>query len=192
MKMSFKPGTMLYPLPVVMVSCGDVPENYTIVTVAWTGTICSNPPMCYVSLRKDRHSYDLIKKNMEFVINLSTEPLLNAVDWCGVKSGRDVNKFKEMHLTPEPATMLKAPMIAESPLNIECKVVEIKELGSHDMFIAEVVAVNGDVRFFDSSTGLFQLNQADLIAYSHGKYYRLGEKLGSFGFSVAKRKHKRK
>ncbi|HJH61259.1 MAG TPA: flavin reductase family protein [Bacteroidetes bacterium] len=192
MKMSFKPGTMLYPLPVVMVSCGDVPENYNIVTVAWTGTICSNPPMCYVSLRKDRHSYDLIKKNMEFVINLSTEPLLNAVDWCGVKSGRDVNKFKEMHLTPEPATMLKAPMIAESPLNIECKVVEIKELGSHDMFIAEVVAVNGDVRFFDSSTGLFQLNQADLIAYSHGKYYRLGEKLGSFGFSVAKRKHKRK
>lgn len=192
MKMSFKPGTMLYPLPVVMVSCGDVPENYNIVTVAWTGTICSNPPMCYVSLRKDRHSYDLIKKNMEFVINLSTEPLLNAVDWCGVKSGRDVNKFKEMHLTPEPATMLKAPMIAESPLNIECKVVEIKELGSHDMFIAEVVAVNGDVRFFDSSTGLFQLNQADLIAYSHGKYYRLGEKLDSFGFSVAKRKHKRK
>ncbi len=192
MKMSFKPGTMLYPLPVVMVSCGDVPENYNIVTVAWTGTICSNPPMCYVSLRKDRHSYDLIKKNMEFVINLTTEPLLNAVDWCGVKSGRDVNKFKEMHLTPEPATMLKAPMIAESPLNIECKVVEIKELGSHDMFIAEVVAVNGDVRFFDSSTGLFQLNQADLIAYSHGKYYRLGEKLGSFGFSVAKRKHKRK
>lgn len=192
MKMSFKPGTMLYPLPVVMVSCGDVPENYNIVTVAWTGTICSNPPMCYVSLRKDRHSYDLIKKNMEFVINLSTEPLLNAVDWCGVKSGRDVNKFKEMHLTPEPATMLKAPMIAESPLNIECKVVEIKELGSHDMFIAEVVAVNGDVRFFDSSTGLFQLNQADLIAYSHGKYYRLGEKLCSFGFSVAKRKHKRK
>ena len=192
MKMSFKPGTMLYPLPVVMVSCGDVPENYNIVTVAWTGTICSNPPMCYVSLRKDRHSYDLIKKNMEFVINLSIEPLLNAVDWCGVKSGRDVNKFKEMHLTPEPATMLKAPMIAESPLNIECKVVEIKELGSHDMFIAEVVAVNGDVRFFDSSTGLFQLNQADLIAYSHGKYYRLGEKLGSFGFSVAKRKHKRK
>lgn len=192
MKMSFKPGTMLYPLPVVMVSCGDVPENYNIVTVAWTGTICSNPPMCYVSLRKDRHSYDLIKKNMEFVINLSTEPLLNAVDWCGVKSGRDVNKFKEMHLTPEPATMLKAPMIAESPLNIECKVVEIKELGSHDMFIAEMVAVNGDVRFFDSSTGLFQLNQADLIAYSHGKYYRLGEKLGGFGFSVAKRKHKRK
>lgn len=192
MKMSFKPGTMLYPLPVVMVSCGDVPENYNIVTVAWTGTICSNPPMCYVSLRKDRHSHDLIKKNMEFVINLSTEPLLNAVDWCGVKSGRDVNKFKEMHLTPEPATMLKAPMIAESPLNIECKVVEIKELGSHDMFIAEVVAVNGDVRFFDSSTGLFQLNQADLIAYSHGKYYRLGEKLGGFGFSVAKRKHKRK
>ncbi len=192
MKMSFKPGTMLYPLPVVMVSCGDVPENYNIVTVAWTGTICSNPPMCYVSLRKDRHSYDLIKKNMEFVINLSTEPLLNAVDWCGVKSGRDVNKFKEMHLTPEPATMLKAPMIAESPLNIECKVVEIKELGSHDMFIAEVVAVNGDVRFYDSSTGLFQLNQADLIAYSHGKYYRLGEKLGGFGFSVAKRKHKRK
>ena len=192
MKKTFKPGTMLYPLPVVMVSCGDCPDNYNIVTVAWTGTICSDPPMCYISLRKERHSHHIIKENMEFVINLTTDALSKATDWCGVRSGRDVNKFKEMHLTPVPAQVVKAPLIDESPLNIECKVKEIKELGSHDMFIAEVVAVNGDMRFFDESTGLFQLNQADLITYSHGKYYTLGEKIGKFGFSIEKNKHKRK
>ena len=192
MKKSFKPGTMLYPLPVVMVSCGDCPENYNIITVAWTGILCSDPPMCYISIRKERHSHQIISKNKEFVINLTTEALAKATDWCGVRSGRDYDKFKEMHLTPEQAEVVKAPMIAESPLNIECKVVEIKELGSHDMFIAEIVAVHGDAKYFDPSTGLFQLNQAELITYSHGKYYALGEKIGKFGFSVEKIQHKRK
>jgi len=191
MKKSFKPGTMLYPLPVVMVSCGDSQENYNIVTVAWTGTICSDPPMCYISVRKERHSHDIILKNKEFVINLTTDALCKATDWCGVKSGKDHNKFKEMHLTPEKAQVVSAPLIAESPVNIECKVIEVKELGSHDMFIAEVVAVNGDEKYFDPSTGQFQLNQAELIAFSHGKYYTLGEKIGKFGFSVEKRQHKR-
>ena len=192
MKKTFKPGTMIYPLPVVMVSCGDSPDTYNIITVAWTGTICSDPPMCYISIRKDRHSHPIISRTKEFVINLTTDALAKATDWCGVRSGRDHDKFKEMHLTPEPAQVVKAPLIAESPLNIECKVVEIKELGSHDMFIAEVVAVNGDEKYFDPSTGLFQLNQADLITYSHGKYYTLGEKIGKFGFSVEKIQHKRK
>lgn len=192
MKKSFKPGTMLYPLPVVMVSCGDSPENYNIVTVAWTGTICSDPPMCYISVRKERHSHDIILKNKEFVINLTTDALSKATDWCGVRSGKDHNKFKEMHLTPEKAQVVNAPLIAESPVNIECKVVEVKELGSHDMFIAEVVAVSGDEKYFDPSTGQFQLNQAELITFSHGKYYTLGDKIGKFGFSVEKRQHKRK
>ena len=183
---------MLYPLPVVMVSCGDSPDNYNIITVAWTGTICSDPPMCFISVRKERHSHDIILKNKEFVINLTTDPLCKATDWCGVRSGKDHNKFKEMHLTPEKAQVVNAPLIAESPVNIECKVVEVKELGSHDMFIAEVVAVNGVEKYFDPSTGQFQLNQAELITYSHGKYYTLGEKIGKFGFSVEKRQHKRK
>lgn len=183
---------MLYPLPVVMVSCGDSPENYNIITAAWTGIVCSDPPMCYISVRKERHSHPIISKNKDFVINLTTEALAKATDWCGVRSGRDYNKFKEMHLTPEQADVVKAPMIAESPVNIECKVMEIKELGSHDMFMAEIVAVHGDEKYFDPSTGLFQLNQAELITYSHGKYYTLGEKIGKFGFSVEKIQHKRK
>ena len=192
MKMSFKPGTMIYPLPAVMVSCGDSPENYNIMTAAWTGTICTNPPMCYVSIRKERHSHEIISRTKEFVINVTTEELARATDWCGVRSGRDYNKFKEMKLTPEQGQVVKAPLIAESPLNIECQVVEVKELGSHDMFIANVVAVNGDTKFYDPSTGQFQLNQADLITYSHGKYYSIGEKIGGFGFSVDKRRNKTK
>ncbi len=191
-KKSFKPGTMLYPLPAVMVSCGDNPENYNIITVAWTGILSSDPPLCYISVRKQRHSHAIILKNKEFVINLTTEELAKATDWCGVMSGKDHNKFKEMHLTPEKAQIVNAPLIAESPLNIECKVLEIKELGSHDMFLSEIVAVNGDEKYFDPSTGLFQLNQANLITYSHGKYYSLGEKIGKFGFSVEKIQHKRK
>lgn len=187
MKRPFKPGTLIYPLPALMVSCGNCPENYNIITVAWTGTICSDPPMCYVSVRKERHSYSLIKETGEFVLNLTTEALVKATDWCGVKSGRDYNKFKQMHLTPEKGQVVQAPLIAESPLNIECKVFEIKQLGSHDMFMAEVVAVNAEEKLIDSATGAFQLNHAHPIAYSHGKYYSLGEKLGSFGFSVKKR-----
>ena len=187
-KTSFKPGTMIYPLPAVMVSCGDTAENYNIITVAWTGTICSDPPMCYISIRKERYSYGIISRTREFVINLTTEDLAKATDWCGVRSGRDYNKFKEMHLTPEPAQIVKAPLIAESPLNIECQVVEIKELGSHDMFIANVVAINAEESLIDRSTGAFQLNHTGPLAYSHGKYYGLGEKIGSFGFSVKKKR----
>lgn len=187
-KRAFKPGNMLYPLPAVMVSCGDAPENYNIITIAWTGTLCSDPPMCYISVRKERHSHALITRTREFVINLTTEALARQTDWCGVKSGRDCNKFKEMHLTPEAAQIVKAPLIAESPLNIECQVEEIRELGTHDMFLARVVAINADEHFIDTSTGAFQLNHARPLAYSHGKYYGLGERLGSFGFSVKKHK----
>ncbi|MBP5396390.1 MAG: flavin reductase family protein [Bacteroidales bacterium] len=186
-KTAFKPGTLIYPLPALMVSCGTI-ENPNIVTVAWTGTICSDPPMCYISLRKERFSHGIISESGEFVLNITTEELVRATDWCGVKSGRDVNKFREMHLTPEKAQLLDAPLIAESPLNIECRVDEVRELGSHDMFIARVVAVDAEEKLIDSSTGAFQLNHAHPIAYSHGKYYRLGEKIGSFGFSVRKKR----
>lgn len=188
MKVPFKPGTMIYPLPAVMVTCGDSPENYNIITVAWTGTICSDPPMCYISVRKERHSHALISRTGEFVINLTTEELAHATDWCGVRSGRDFNKFREMHLTPEQGQMVRCPLIKESPLNIECQVVEVKELGSHDMFIARVVAVNAEESLIDKGTGAFQFNHASPLAYSHGKYYGLGEKLGGFGFSVKKKK----
>lgn len=188
MKVPFNVGTLVYPLPVVLVSCGDISGKCNIVTVAWTGTVNTNPPMCYISVRKERFSHKLISETREFVINLTTEKLAFATDWCGVKSGRDVDKFKEMKLTPVPAQIVKAPLIAESPLSIECKVVEVKELGSHDMFIAEVVAVNADDGLIDKTTGQFQLNHARPITYSHGKYYSLGEKIGGFGFSVKKRK----
>ena len=187
-KIAFKPGTLIYPLPAVMVSCGDAPDNYNILTIGWTGTICSDPPMCYISVRPERYSYDIIKRTGEFVINLTTEALAKETDWCGVRSGRDYNKFKEMHLTPEPAQLLKAPLIAESPLSIECRVKQIMPLGTHDMFIADVVAVDAEERLVDKSTGQFQLNHAHPLAYSHGKYYGLGDKIGGFGFSVKKKK----
>lgn len=186
-KVAFKPGTMIYPLPVVMVTCGDSPENYNIATIAWTGTVCTEPPMCYISVRKERHSHDIIMRTREFVINLTTEELARATDWCGVRSGRDYNKFAEMHLTPEAAQIVKAPLIAESPLNIECRVIEVKELGSHDMFLSEVLAINADEKLIDKGTGAFQFNHAAPLTYSHGKYYGLGEKIGGFGFSVKKK-----
>ena len=188
MKTPFKPGTMLYPLPAVMVTCGDAPENWNIITVGWTGTLCSDPPMCYVSLRPERHSHGLVSRTGEFVINLTTTALAKQTDWCGMKSGRDYNKFKEMNLTPEPAQVVKAPLIKESPLCLECKVTDVRHLGTHDMFMAEVVAVDAEEGFIDKSSGQFQLNHAGLLAYSHGKYYALGEKLGGFGFSVKKKK----
>lgn len=188
MKIPFKPGTLIYPLPAVMVSCGDAPDNYNIITIAWTGTVCSDPPMCYISLRHQRHSYPIIKRTGEFVINLTTAQLAHATDWCGVRSGKDHNKFAEMHLTPQPAQIVKAPLIAESPLNIECQVVDIRPLGSHDMFLANVVAVNAEEKLIDKATGAFQLNHAQPLAFSHGKYYTLGQKLGGFGFSVKKKK----
>ena len=171
-----------------MVSCGDFDSEKNILTVAWTGTVCSDPPMCYISVRKERHSHGLISRTGEFVINLTTEALAYATDWCGVKSGRDFDKFREMHLTPERGQIVKVPLIAESPLCIECRVTEIKPLGSHDMFLAEVVAIDAEEQFIDHTTGAFQLNHAQPLAYSHGRYYGLGERLGGFGFSVKKKK----
>lgn len=189
-KVPLKPGTMIYPLPAVMVSCGSTPEEYNIVTVAWTGTICTNPPMCYISLRPERFSYDIIKQSNEFVINLTPSKLAFATDWCGIKTGREVNKFKNMNLTPQKGQVVNAPLIAESPLNIECQVTEIKMLGSHHMFIAEVVAINADESLMDPQSGAFRLNDSKLVCYSHGKYFEMGKFIGKFGFSVEKKKKK--
>ncbi len=180
---------MVYPLPAVLVSCGSSEDDYNMMTASWTGTICSDPAMCYVSIRKERHSYDIIKKNMEFVINLTTEDLAYATDWCGVKSGREVNKFKEMKLTPVKGEKISAPIIAESPVNIECKVTQIIPLGTHDMFMAEVVNVQVSGEYLDEKTGAFDLAKARLIAYSHGQYYKLGEQIGKFGWTVQKKKN---
>lgn len=191
-KVKWKPGTMVYPVPAVMVSCGTEATGYNIITIAWTGTICTNPAMCYISIRPGRFSYDIIKEQKEFVINLTTRKLAYATDWCGVKSGRDFDKFKQMNLTPGKANMVSSPLIKESPINIECILKEVKPLGSHDMFIAEVVCVNADKKYLDPETEAFDLSKADPICYSHGKYYVLGEKIGKFGYSVKKKKKKRK
>ena len=188
-KLKWKPGTLLYPLPPVMVSCGNM-DNSNILTVAWTGIICTDPAMTYVSIRKERFSYDIIKENGEFVINLASSNLAYAVDFCGVKSGRNTNKFEHCSLTKESATEVKCPMIKECPINIECRVKEIKELGTHDMFIAEILAVNVDDKYLDK-TGRFDMEACNLLAYSHGNYYSLGEKLGKFGFSVEKKNKKK-
>lgn len=185
-KQSWKPGNMLYPLPVVMVSCNRKGEKPNIVTVAWTGTICSDPAMVSISVRPERYSHDIIEETGEFVINLVTKDLTYATDYCGVRSGRDVDKFKEMNLTPLPSKMIDAVGIEESPVNIECKVVEVKKLSSHDMFIAEVVNVTVDDRYMDENNK-FNLNDSDLVAYSHGEYFTLGEKIGTFGYSVRKK-----
>lgn len=185
-KQSFKPGNMLYPVPAVMISVRGKDGKDNIITVAWAGTICSDPPMVSISVRPERHSYQMIKESGEFVINLTTRDLVFATDYCGVKSGRDVDKFKEMNLTKEDAQVVNAPLIKESPVNIECKVTEVKELGTHHMFLAEVVAVSVDDKYMDE-TNKFHLEQADLVAYSHGSYYSLGELLGSFGYSVRKK-----
>lgn len=187
-KLIWKPGTMIYPLPAVMVSCGSAPEEQNIITISWTGTICTDPPMCYISVRPSRHSYDIIRRNGDFVINLTTGELAFATDWCGVRSGSEYNKFREMNLTPVSATKVKSPMIGESPVNIECVVKDIRELGSHHMFISEVVAVNADSQFFDSETGLFRLNDSQPLCYLHGRYYLTGKYIGKFGYSVQKKK----
>ena len=185
-KLKWKPGTMLYPVPPVMVSCGDM-DNSNIITVAWTGIICTDPAMTYVSIRKERHSYDIIKSKGEFVINLASSDLVRIVDFCGVKSGRNIDKFKECNLTKEKATEIDVPMIKECPISIECKVREIKELGTHDMFMAEILAVNVDEKYLDE-TGRFDMEACNLLAYSHGQYYSLGQRLGKFGFSVEKKR----
>jgi len=183
---------MIYPLPAVMVSLGETAEEYNIITIAWTGTLCSDPPMCYISVRPQRHSYEILRRTREFVINLTTRPLAFATDWCGVRSGRQYQKFEEMHLTPGPATVVKAPIIVEAPINIECRVTEIKRLGTHDMFIAEVVNVKADERYLDPRTGAFDLTKAEPLVFAHGQYFSLGKKIGKFGFSVEKKRKKRK
>ena len=186
-KQIWKSGNMLYPVPAVMVSCQRPGEKPNMVTIAWAGTVCSDPAMVSISIRPERHSYDIIKETGEFVINLTTKELTYATDYCGVKSGRDVDKFAQMHLTPTVSQTVKAPGIAESPVNIECKVKDIITLGSHDMFLAEVTAVVVDESLLDE-TGKFHLNDAGLVAYSHGEYFELGEKIGKFGYSVKKKK----
>lgn len=185
-KINWKPGTFIYPIPVVMVSSGTM-EKSNIITVAWTGILNTNPAMCYISMRPERHSYNIIKESGEFVINLTTQQLAYATDWCGVKSGRNVDKFKEMKLTKEEGKFVKAPLIKESPISIECKVKEIIPLGSHDMFMAEVLSIDVDEKYIDEK-GAFDISKCDLIAYANGGYYPLGDKIGKFGYSVQKRK----
>lgn len=187
-KQIWKPGNMLYPLPAVMVSVGDRDGNRNIFTVAWTGTVCTNPPMAYISVRPERYSYHMIEESGEFVINLTTEKLAQAADFCGVRSGRDLDKWKECRLTERMAHSLRyAPCIEESPVNIECRVVKTEKLGSHHMFLGEVTAVQVDDAYMDEN-GKFDLNRTGLIVYSHGEYLGMGRKLGTFGCSVRKKK----
>lgn len=185
-KQVWKPGNMLYPLPAVMVSCQRPGEKPNIITLAWAGTICSDPVMVSISVRKERYSHDIICETGEFVINLTTKDLTFATDYCGVKSGKDHDKFREMNLTPGKCEKVSCPLIEESPVNLECKVTKIMELGSHDMIIAEVVAVDVSSRYMDEN-GKFELNSTNLMAYSHGEYFTLGEKIGKFGYSVKKK-----
>src|SRR5574344_1875945 len=185
-KVTWKPGTFIYPLPAVMVSCGDM-EKSNIITVAWTGILNTNPATVYISVRPERYSYNLIKESGEFVINLTNEDLVYATDWCGVKSGAKVDKFKEMKLTKQKANFVKCPMIAQSPVSVECKVREIKDLGSHHMFVADVLTINA-AKDYINEKGAFDISKCNLIAYSNGNYYSLGKKLGKFGFSVEKNK----
>ena len=189
-KVTWKSGNFIYPIPAVMVSCGTM-EDANIITVAWTGTINTNPAMAYISVRKERYSYDIIKRYKEFVINLTNENLAFATDYCGVKSGKNVDKFKDMNLTKQKATIVKCPMIEQSPVSIECRVVEERDLGSHTMFVAEVLAINVDESYIDKA-GAFDISKCKLIAYSNGGYYALGKKIGKFGFSVQKKGKKSK
>lgn len=185
-KESWKPGNMLYPVPAVLVTCRDKMGNDNVLTIAWAGTICSDPAMLSISIRKERHSYNMIKESGEFVVNLTTTDLVWATDYCGVKSGRDEDKFVNAKLTKGEASKVNAPIIMESPVNLECKVKQVVELGSHDMFIGEIVNVQVSDTYMDEK-GTFHLEDADLVAYSHGRYYSLGEQLGTFGYSVRKK-----
>ena len=189
-KQLWKPGNMIYPLPAVMVSVTDGEGHDNIITVAWTGTVCTNPAMAYISVRPSRYSYDMIRKTGEFVINLTTEKLAFATDFCGVRSGRDVDKFRKLNLTKEKAQFVSAPMIGEAPVSIECRVREVKELGSHDMFLADVLAVHADEAYMDKNNR-FCLNDAGLLVYSHGEYLAGGRKVGTFGYSVKKKQQKK-
>lgn len=188
-KQEWKPGNMIYPVPAVMVTVADKAGRDNIITVAWTGTVCTNPPMAYISVRPERYSYHMIKETGEFVINLTTRELAFATDYCGVKSGREVDKFEELNLTRQNASKVSAPLIAESPVNIECKVTECMELGSHHMFLAEVVCVHASEKYMDEN-GKFHLEKAEPMVYSHGTYFDLNHVLGTFGYSVKKKQKK--
>ncbi len=190
-KQLWKPGNMLYPLPAVMVTTGDRDGNYNIMTAAWAGTICSDPPMVYVSVRKSRYTHHMIDETGEYFINLTTQQLAYATDFCGVKSGRDINKFEVLHLTPKKGMLKYAPMIEESPVCIACRVNRILELGSHDMFMADVAGVYADEDYMDKN-GRFSLERAEPIVYSHGEYYGVGKHIGRFGYSVKKAKGSRR
>jgi len=185
-KMTWKPGTMIYPLPAVLVSCGDNPDNYNIITISWTGTICTDPAMCYISIRPSRYSHEIISKSKEFVINLTNKKLAFATDFCGVRSGREINKFKHLKLTPVKGELISAPLIGESPINIECRVIDIRPLGTHDMFISKVLRIHADKKFIDKK-GAFNFGKTDPIVYAHNNYYSLGSHLGHFGFSIKKK-----
>lgn len=187
MKVSWKPGTMVYPLPAALVSCGSTVETRNLITIAWTGTICTNPAMLYISVRPERHSYEIIRREMQFTLCLTTEEMIKRVDWCGVRSGSEYDKWKETGFTPVPGEAVGCWMVGESPLCIECRVKDIMPLGSHDMFIAEVLNVVADDKYINKETGLFDLASSGLVAYCHGGYYPLGEKIGKFGFSVQKK-----
>lgn len=189
-RLKWKPGNMLYPLPAVLISVGDINGTKNIITVAWTGTIASDPPMCSISVRPERFSYPLLKKHGSFVINLTNKRLAFATDWCGVKSGRDFDKFKEMKLTAVASQKISAPIIKESPVNIECEIKEILPCASHDMFIAQIIAVGADGSYINPKTGKFDFMKANPICYLHGAYYEVGNFIGKFGFSVEKKKKK--
>ena len=186
-KVSWKPGTMVYPAPAALVTVGAIPEEWNMLTVAWTGTICTDPAMLYISVRPSRHSYPILKDRMEFTLNLTTEEMARATDWAGVKSGADYDKWKETGLTPIPGEKVASPTILESPLSIECRVKEVISLGTHDMFISDVLNIRADERWIDSETGQFSLREAGLMVYVHGKYFSLGDMIGHFGYSVRKK-----
>ncbi len=191
-RIDFKPGTMVNPVPAVLVSCGSNEAEHNLITIAWTGTVSSDPAMCYISVRPGRHSYDIIKRNGEFVINLTTKNMARVTDWCGVRSGRKYDKWKECKLTKGEAKVVKAPIVMESPVNIECKVKEVIELGVHHMFLAEVVNIRVDEKHMNKYTNAFDLAGANPLVYCHGNYFELGKKIGKFGFSVEKKKNESK
>lgn len=194
MRTDWKPGTLIYPLPAVLISCGDMDAEgeRNLLTASWVSTVCTNPPMCVVSIRPERHSYQLIKERGAFGINLTTQAMARETDWCGVVSGRREDKWTHCGFTPEAGSVLGVPLIAESPISIECRVREITPLGSHDMFLADVVGIKADEQYIDPETGAFDMQRAGLLVYAHGQYFGIGDYIGHFGWSVRKKKTKRR
>ena len=188
-KQHWKGSVLLAPVPPTLVTCGTM-EHPNVLTIAWTGVLATHPPMTYISVRPSRYSYDLIRESGEFVINLPTSAMMKATDFCGVRSGRDVDKFAQCHLTPEPAQTVKAPLIAECPVSLECRVTATKELGTHTVFEAEITGINVEEQYLDSK-GKLNLQQCGLMAYAHGTYFALGKKIGTFGFSVKPQRTKK-